>query len=405
MSSSNSNSQTKISQNPFSSFLMGGFECSDKLNAFGNRVDLLNITGHLQKIEDDYEMLLPFNIKTVREGIRWSQVEKTPYKYDWSDVGGMIKAAKKKGIQQVWDLCHFGFPDDLTPLHPKFPQRFSSLCRSFVNFYRELQPEGDLIITPINEVSFLSWLGGDARGTSPYCVNAGWEVKYHLMRAYIEGIDALREEDSNIKILSTEPLIQVVPLKNATIEEIIEADRVQDFQYQCTDMLTGRMCPELGGTQEHLDILGVNFYYNNRWVLGFRDFLSWANIPYDARWKPLSLLLKQAYLRYSCPIIIAETSHPGIHRPNWIEYVTKECVDVLENNIPLLGVCLYPIIDRPDWDHLTPWHRAGLWDAEISDSELPKRMLYQPYAEALQESSKLFSKIIAKKNNSLLQTV
>lgn len=397
--------QNKLQQNPFNSFWMGGFECSDKLNAFGNRVDLLNITGHLHLLEEDYEMLLPFNIKTVREGIRWSQVEKRAFHYDWSAVEKMINAAKAKGIQQVWDLCHFGFPDDLTPLHPKFAQRFAALCRSFVKFYRSLQPHGQLIISPINEVSFLSWLGGDARGTSPYCINLGWEVKYSLMRAYIEGINALREEDPSIKILTTEPLIQVVPAINATVEEIEKAYQTEQFQFQCTDILIGQMCPELGGKPDYLDIIGVNFYYNNRWVDGFKEFLSWANIPFDNRWKPLSTLLQQVYERYNRPIIIAETSHPGIHRPNWMNYITAECVTALERNIPLLGVCLYPIIDRPDWDHLTPWHQAGLWDAEIKPGELPTRDLYKPYADALLQSDKLISSLLYKKQEHSFTTV
>ena len=33
---------------PFRSFWMGGFECSDQLNHFGNRVDLLSETGHIK---------------------------------------------------------------------------------------------------------------------------------------------------------------------------------------------------------------------------------------------------------------------------------------------------------------------------------------------------------------------
>ena len=123
-----------LRQNPFASFWMGGFECTDKLNAFGNRVDFLTLTGHLQMLEADYRQLNLFDIKTVREGIRWSQVEQRPYQYDWSTVRYMMECAKKEGIQQVWDICHFGFPDDLTPLHPLFAQRFAALCRSFVQF-------------------------------------------------------------------------------------------------------------------------------------------------------------------------------------------------------------------------------------------------------------------------------
>src|ERR687884_179750 len=98
-----------MNQNPFRSFWMGGYECTDQLNAFGNRVDFLTLTGHLQLLDEDYKKLSPFNIKTVREGIRWSHVETSPYKYDWSTVLYMIRQGKVNHIQQVWDLCHFGF--------------------------------------------------------------------------------------------------------------------------------------------------------------------------------------------------------------------------------------------------------------------------------------------------------
>ena len=120
--------------NPFNSFWMAGYECSDKLNTFGNRVDFLNITGHSEAIYEDYSKLKDFNISTVREGIRWSFVEKQPYQYDFSVVACMIKAAKHYNIQQVWDLCHFGYPDDLTPLHPMFARRFAALCKAFIKF-------------------------------------------------------------------------------------------------------------------------------------------------------------------------------------------------------------------------------------------------------------------------------
>ncbi|HJY13297.1 MAG TPA: hypothetical protein VJ304_10960, partial [Flavobacterium sp.] len=142
--------------NPFKSFLMGGFECADQQNAFGNRIDLYKISGHEQYLEEDYDNLNELGIKTIREGIRWSVVETKPYHYDWSEVDRIIKVSQSKNIQVVWDICHFGFPDDLTPLHPMFARRFSRLCCEFVIRYRSLVPEGLLIVTPINEVSFIS---------------------------------------------------------------------------------------------------------------------------------------------------------------------------------------------------------------------------------------------------------
>lgn len=377
------------SQNPFSSFWIAGYECTDKLNAFGNRVDFLTVTGHLQLLDQDYQRLQNFNISTVREGIRWSHVEKRAYQYDWSTVKWMIERGKANGIQQLWDLCHFGFPDDLTPLHPMFARRFAALCREFVKFYRDIDPYGTLVVTPINEVSFLSWLGGDQQGTSPYCTGYGWQVKYALMRAYIEGVAALKEADPSIKILTTEPLINAVPELDAPAERYEAAKIWHNYQYQAVDMLIGTVSPELGGKPEYLDLVGVNYYYENQWEIDVWQPLLWKNMPEDPRWVPLRNLYLEIYDRYQKPLVLTETSHPKEDRPEWIDMIARETAAVIEQGIPFYGICLYPIIDRPDWDHLTPWHHAGLWDADPAENELPDRILYEPYARALLESQEI----------------
>jgi hypothetical protein len=385
------------STNPFDSFWMAGFECTDQLNAFGNRVDFLHITGHYEKLEDDYQKLQPFGIRTVREGIRWSFVEKKPYCYDWTTVKHMMDIAKANGIQQVWDICHFGFPDDITPLHPMFARRFAAICRAFVEFYRSQEPDRTLIVTPINEVSFLSWLGGDVHGTSPYCRGQGWEVKYHLMKAYIEGIAAMREVDPHVRILTTEPLVQMVPVLDATEQQVIDAQHAHEHQYQVLDILSGRICPELGGSPDYLDILGFNYYYNNQWIVGTNQFLPWRNLEKDPRWRSLSSLLKEAHSRYDRPIALTETSHSAEDRPLWINFIGDEAVSLLEEGLPLWGICLYPIVDRPDWDHLHPWHRSGLWDAELMPGgKAPERVLHEPSAAALLETQALVQESINK---------
>ena len=383
-----------FTESPFKSFWMAGYECSDKLNAFGNRVDFLNITKHLDLIYEDYALLKDFNISTVREGIRWSFVEREPYKYDFSTVAEMIKAAKHYGIQQVWDLCHFGFPDDLTPLHPMFARRFTALCTAFLEFYRSVNPSETLIVIPINEVSFISWLGGDVCGTAPYCNGFGWQVKYKLMKAYIEGVAALKNADDNVLILTSEPLVNMVPPENADEEQIKNAALQYQHQFQAADMLCGNICPELNGNPEYLDIIGINYYYNNQWISGSSNFLVWKDEPKDARWKPLSNLVNDVYKRYNKPLVITETSHPKEDRPLWITDITKQILSILNNDIPLLGICIYPIIDRPDWDDLITWHKAGLWDVENINGVL-KRVLHEPYAKAfLQCQQKLKNNFI-----------
>lgn len=162
-----------FSRAPFRSFWMGGFECANHLNRHGDRVNLAVTTGHLKQLVEDYGRVKSIGIHTVREGIRWSFVEKNPGNYDWSEVERMLRIGQQAGVQQIWDICHFGFPDDLSPLHPHFTRRFVAVCEAFVRFHRSVQPDGLLWVTPINEVSFISWLGGEDKGTTPYCTGVG----------------------------------------------------------------------------------------------------------------------------------------------------------------------------------------------------------------------------------------
>jgi hypothetical protein len=377
--------------NPFKSFWMAGYECTDQLNAFGKRVDLMRTSGHLQLIDTDYKNLTQFKISTVREGIRWSTVEIKPYEYDWSSVEKMIKAGIENNIQQVWDICHFGFADDLTPLHPEFANRFAALCTAFIQFYRSLDVQSTLIVTPINEVSFLSWLGGEVKGTSPYCSKQGWEVKYNLMKAYIKGIVALKTSDPTVRILTTEPLVNIVPSVNATFEQIENAQALHDAQFQVTEILCGNICPELGGKAAYLDILGYNYYHNNQWTENPHQFLNWQIGDMNSQYIPLHQLLITAFKKYGRPFVLTETSHPKEDRPLWIKMIETEAQKVLQAGLPFWGICWYPMVNRPDWDYLHDWHYSGIWD-DVFDEAEPDRILHAPSAAALLETQRILNK-------------
>ncbi|MCE7042863.1 amine oxidase [Dyadobacter sp. CY312] len=374
---------------------MAGFECTDQLNASGDRVDLLQITGHLDIIREDYARIGSLGIRTVREGIRWSVVEYLPYQYNFNTVLSMMMAGKETGVQQIWDICHFGYPTDLSPFHPHFTSRFVALCEAFVHFYVNHNPGEILYVTPINEVSFISWLGGEAGATVPYCTDSGWKVKYALVRAYIAGIKAMKSISKQVRIVTTEPLVNMVPGLNPTTEELFQAEVENAQQYQTVDMLCGRLCPELGGSEDLVDILGFNYYYNNQWIIGGYEFLCWTDPIPDPRWRDLADLLESAYLRYEKPFILSETSHPKEDRPRWISMISSECVKLIERDLPLLGVCLYPIIDRPDWDHPEIWHHSGLWDHDFLDKY--SRILHQESADALHIGQQLISRSLENK--------
>ena len=328
----------------FNSFLIGGFECADMINNRGHRVDLLAATFHDTKADEDYAMIAAEGITTVREGIRWSVVEATPFQYDFSEVVARMQAAKRHGIQVLWDICHFGYPDGLMPSHPQFADRFVGVCKGFATLYKSLHPSEPLIVTPVNEISFLSWLGGDVRGTVPFAINSGFDVKYFLCRAAIKGVEAMKAINPDTQIMMVEPLIRVHPKMGE--EACGHVHAFNEGQFEAMDIVTGRKCPELGGRPEYLDLAGFNFYYNNQWEHG-GPTIDWCKANRRACF---SELLKDAHHRYGKPVVLSETGHFKEDRGKWMHQITEDCITAMQKGVDLRGICIYPVIDRPDWD-------------------------------------------------------
>ncbi len=373
--------------NRFNSFFWGGFECADHINRSGDRINLLAETGHDQRVGEDYQSLKNIGIHTVREGICWSNVEKSPYSYDFSEVKARIDIANAMEVQQIWDLCHFGYPDDLMPTHPRFTERFVSLCSAFAAFFRQVSDQ-TLFVVPINEISFLSWHSGDVRGTVPFAIDSGFDIKYHLCKAAIKGIEALKSADPTCQVLLVEPLIRIHPQLGESDETVWQ---VNEHQYQAMDIIMGRMCPELGGATEHADLLGFNYYYNCQWEHGGAP-IPWpdADVAISRR-APLSRLLKTAFERYGKPVVLSETGHFDEKRGDWIREIAEECLETIAMGTDLRGICIYPVIERPDWDDLNHRHKSGIWDLDA----FKNRIAHEDSLLVLQNYTEKFSRVIA----------
>ena len=119
-------------------------------------------------------------------------------------------------------------------------------------------------------------------------------------------------------------------------------------------MLMGRREPALGGDGSCVDVVGLNFYHDNQWEYPSGRKLAWHVAPRDARWRPLHGLLQEVFERYRRPLYLTETSHVGDGRAAWLRELSDEVHVAIEGGVPILGVCLYPIVDRCGWDDATP---------------------------------------------------
>lgn len=344
----------------FEGFFLGGFECSCQKLADGRRLDLLAATRHDELVDRDYARLRSVGMTACRDGIPWALAERDG-RIDLARFEPMLRAAERWDVDVVWDLMHFGWPDDVDPFSASFPTRFGRYAGVVA---RWLANETDRrpMIAPINEMSFLAWAGGDVRCMNPFEAARGVELKAQLVRASIEAIEAIRAVLPHARFLQPEPVIAIVPAReHPKTWARVESDNL--LQYQAWDMLTGRVWPSLGGRPEYLDIVGVNFYPDNQFMLDGTTIRCG-----DERYTPFSRMLLDVWERYRRPMIVSETGSEGADRAPWLRYVAGECRAALRRGCELHGVTLYPVVNHPGWADDRHCHN-GLWDYAGADGE------------------------------------
>ena len=388
---------------PYRSFWMAGFEGADHRNAHGIPLDLVRANGHLEHLDDDYRRLAALGLRTVRESVGWRVSEPhgiacgaSPSRFDFSRALRFAEVADRHGLQLLWTLMHYGRPDDVDLFADDFADRLADFAAAAARALRGTAGEV-AVYTPVNEISFLAWAISETQIIHPYKReidarnrdggahrDVGWEAKWRLVRGALRAIEAIRAEDPSARVLHVEPLIHIAPPRHAP-ELAWRADEIAEYQWQAWDMLAGRLFPELGGSIESLDLLGVNYYHNCQWELG-AGWLEWCDD--DPRRVTLSSLLRKAARRYARPLIVAETSHIGSGRARWMADIGRELERARSAGVAVVGACLYPAVDRPDWNDAQHWHNSGLWDVVVdpADRAFLQRRLHAGYARRLRRA-------------------
>ena len=359
----------------FASFWQAGFEGADHVNGSGQALDLVRASGHLHNLDHDYGALAQFGIRTVRESVGWRLCDRGS-DVELNHVLARARAAERHGLQVVWTVCHHGIPRDLDYFSPDLPERFAQFCQRLARRLGPVLDAGAIPATfvPINEISFLTWAvcntrlmyrdtredGGDAHA-----------LKRNLVRAAVMGTAALRSELPYARFLHVDPLIHVVaPNEDAAL--VAEARAFSASQFAALDMMCGRLQPELGGNPTLVDAVGVNYYHSNQWELVSERRLHWH--VDDPRRRPLPDLLADAAVHCGKPLFIAGTSHVGWGRARWLEHLADDALTAAQRGTAIEGICLYPAVDRPDWQEPNRWHQSGLWDVDASSSTLERRL-------------------------------
>jgi len=312
--------------------------------------------------------------------MRWHLIEREPFKYDFSSLKKQVKASHKTGMQVIWDYFHYGYPDDIDIYSDQFIERFSAFSSAVTQFLvSELGSR--LVVCPVNEISFYSWIAAQVGVFHPGSKRRGNELKRQLVRAFIASVREIRKIEPHASVVMTEPAIHVVSYQQ-TPSAKREAENFRRAQFHAFDMILGKSDPELGGGGQYLDVIGLNYYFHNQWY--------WPNrrkIPVGhSRYRPFHDILVEYKKRYQMPILIAETGIEDEKRPEWFKYVSDETYLARTLGVDVRGICLYPIANHPGWVDDRHCHN-GLWDYCNVDGE---REIYEPLAEEVRTQQTRF---------------
>jgi beta-glucosidase/6-phospho-beta-glucosidase/beta-galactosidase len=367
----------------FPTFFLSGFECSTFWWKEVGRRDLCDETRHRQHADEDYALLRSLGIAVAREGIPWPLVDAGGGRYDFSPIEPFLLAQRRHQVLPIWDLCHYGYPDDCDPFAEDFPDRFARYVRAAAEHVLERQPHGPFFFTPMNEITFFGYMAGEWAWAAPFGRDRETRRRLTLAmcRADIAGVNAIRQIIPDARMVHIDPLIWVVPPRDRP--DLAEAARREtcDDAFLAFDVIAGKRHPELGGSPELLDIAGFNNYSFGQ--MEYREHGPHAALePGDPRIRPLCDLIEEAAKRYGRPVIVAETSGMEGGRDDWLNDVVEESLAAVNRGVDLHGVCLFPAVDMPDW-HNGKWLHNGIADVETLPNGAMLRVPFEPYVEAL----------------------
>ena len=105
-------------------------------------------------------------MRAARESVRWPLVDQGGGRYDFSSIDPFLEAARREGMEVIWDLFHYGYPRGLDLLGSAFPDRFADYCHAVAR-HIGARTEGPCYFTPINEPSFMAFAGGRCGAVRP----------------------------------------------------------------------------------------------------------------------------------------------------------------------------------------------------------------------------------------------
>jgi beta-glucosidase/6-phospho-beta-glucosidase/beta-galactosidase len=263
--------------------IFSGFESTRIVCPDRPRVDVLELSRHLEYTGEDLRLVRDTGLTTLRYSAPWHRIQPAEDAWDWSWMDRAMACIRSLGIDPILDpLHHVSFPAWLEGgfLNPRFEEHYLGFCVRLARRY-----PGVRRYTIVNEPLVTSWLCGHEGVWYPYGRSA---------RSFVRMVFATARSIARVKaaldgILGGVELVHADSCEEHRAAHPAAAETVEFMnrkRFLVLDLLAGRvdrghplhayLAPHVSEEaiawfRDHptrIDELGLNYYPHSEWLWG-----------------------------------------------------------------------------------------------------------------------------------------
>lgn len=342
-------------------------------------------SDHYRRYEEDSAILSQLNMNAFRFGIEWSRIEPEEGKWDMAEIEHyrmVLTALKKRGIEPMVTLFHWTMPVWFAEKGGFEKKRNVDY---FVRFAEKILDElgGHVrLVCTINEPEVYVSYGWLSDGSWPPHKRAqylqGMWVYWNLARAHNRVAKMAHKKSRRYKCGISKNCADHYDGDHSIKSKLV----IRIVQYGADYWFLNRI-------RRHMDWLGVNYYFANRYVGGrvSNENIRTSDLGWDMQPDRLEYVLKRLYAVYKKPIIVTESGvadRNDQYRRWWIAHSIAAIHSAMQSGVKVLGYLHWSLLDNFEWAY-GKWPRFGLVEVD-----------YTTQARTVRPSAVWYGKVIKK---------
>lgn len=319
---------------------------------------------HLNRYEEDFDLLKSLNLNAFRFGIEWSRIEPIEGKWDEDAIKhyhAYIKALKKRGIEPFMNVWHWTMPTWFTD-KGGFSKKAN--LKYFDRFIQKLAEEYGhelkYVIT-LNEPNVFTVFGYMTGDWPPNKKSYGsfFKVYWNLANAHRRAYRIFKDIHPEIQIGVAAQLANIQAKHPHNIPSALVTKWMRYFWNWWF----------LRRIRKEQDFIGFNYYFTDYYAGKFKrsnptfpvSDLGWYMEP-----EGLYQLLISVWDRYEKPIFITENGLADAndtYRKWWIEQTIIAMQRALSDGVDIRGYLHWSLLDNFEWAYGW-WPKFGLVEVD-----------------------------------------